>query len=355
MIKMTEWKTLSKDQKERALEIHRKSIVVDTSLTPKHGDSSFFDRAEKGGITACNSTMLTPWDDMSRAIEHIAQQYTWLGKYSERGVLVTSVNDIEKAKEEGRAGIIFGPQNADMIDDKLYLLEVFHRLGVRIIQPTYNNLNLIGAGCTEKKDPGISRYGETVLDEMNRLGILIDLSHCGVNTTDEAIELSRDPVAFTHTGPRNRFDHFRNKYDYQIKAVAEKGGVISITPFTPCIAREAGVPATFSDFLDCIDYVVNLVGVDHVGVGTDIEEDHEQIGRDIWRPDGRPPIILGMSSEKEARKIYMVGQPSGKLPDLQSIEYFPRVTMGLVTRGYTDKEITKILGGNYLELFHKVW
>ena len=355
MIIMTEWEALSKNQIDRAVEIHKKSIVIDTSITPKHGDASFFDRAEKGGVTACNSTMLMPWDDMRRAIEHIAQQYMWLRNYSERGVLITSAKDIEEAKKQGRTGIIFGPQNADMIEDKLYLLEVFHRLGVRIIQPTYNNLNLIGAGCTEKVDPGISRFGEVAIEEINRLGILIDLSHCGVNTSDEAIELSKDPVAFTHTGPRDRFDHFRNKYDYQLKALAEKGGMVSITPFTPCIAKEVGVPATFSDFLDCIDYVVDLLGVDHVGVGTDIEEDPEEISIDIWRPDGRPPIILGLASEKEAREIYMVGQPSGKLPDLQSIEFFPRITMGLVNRGYSDQEIQKILGGNYLGLFERVW
>jgi membrane dipeptidase len=351
---LSEWEKISEAERERAIEIHRKAIVIDSSIVPKIGDSSFFDRAEKGGVTACNSTMLMPWDDMSRAIEHIAQQYTWLRKYCERGVLVTSVDDIKKAKEEGRTGIIFGPQNADMIDDKLYLLDVFHRLGVRIIQPTYNNLNLIGAGCTEKKDPGISRFGETVLEEMNRLGILIDLSHCGVNTTDEAIELSRDPVAFTHTGPRDRFDHFRNKYDYQIKSLVEKGGVVSITPYTPCIAKEVNVPASFKDFLDCIDYVVDLVGVDHVGVGTDIEEDPEEIANSIWRPDGRPPIIVGMN-EKDARKIYMVGQPTGKLPDLKSIKFLPRVTMGLVSRGYSDSEVIKILGANYVQLFKKVW
>ena len=142
MIKMAEWEALSKDQVERAMEIHRKSIVIDTSIAPKHGDASFFERAEKGGVTACNSTMLMPWDDMRRAIEHIAQQYMWLRNYSERGALITSAQDIEDAKEMGKTGIIFGPQNADMIEDKLYLLEVFHRLGVRIIQPTYNNLNL---------------------------------------------------------------------------------------------------------------------------------------------------------------------------------------------------------------------
>jgi membrane dipeptidase len=351
---MAEWEKLSDDEVEHALVIHRRAIVIDTSIVPKIGDSSFFDRAEEGGLTACNSTMLMPWDDMRRGIEHIAQQYMWLEEYKERGVLVTSAEDIEEAKLEGRTGIIFGPQNADVIEDKLYLLEVFHRLGVRIIQPTYNNLNLIGAGCTEKKDPGISRFGEEVIKEMNRLGILIDLSHCGVNTTDEAIELSSDSVAFTHTGPRDRFNHFRNKYDYQLKALTEKGGMVSVTPFTPCIAEEEGVPATFSDFLDCIDYMVDLVGVDHVGIGTDIEEDPAEIAGNIWRPDGRPPIIAGMS-EKEARKIYMAGQPSGKLPDLESIEFLPRVTMGLVYRGYSDDEIIKILGDNYLQLFKGVW
>ena len=351
---MSEWEELSQNEKDHAIEIHKKAIVIDTSNMPKVGDGSHFERAWKGGVTASNATTLMPWDDFRRSIEHIAQNYMWLENNKERGFLATNANDIERAKREGKTAIIFGPQNLDMIEDKLYLLSVFHKLGIRVIQITYNSLNLIGAGCTEKNDPGLSRFGETVVDEMNRLGILIDLSHCGVKTTDETIELSRDPVAFTHTGPRVRFDHFRNKYDYQIKAVAEKKGLIAITPFTPCIARAHGVSATFRDFLDCIDYVVNLVGVDCLGVGTDIEEDPVEIAGNVWRPDERPPIIGGMS-EADAREIYMVGQPTGILRDLNSIEYFPRVTMGLVHRGYSDQEITKILGGNFLKLLKRVW
>ena len=351
---MSEWEKLSKNELDRATEIHEKAIVIDTSNVPKIGDGSYFDRAERGGVTASNATMLMPWDDLWRAVEHIAQQYMWLEEHKERGLLATSAGDIEAAKAEGRSAIIFGPQNCDMIADKLYLLRVFHRLGARVIQPTYNNLNLIGAGCTERVDPGLSMFGHDVVEELNRLGILIDLSHCGVNTTDDVVEASTDPVAYTHTGPRDRFDHFRNKYDYQIKALVEKGGMVAITPYTPCIARAVGVPATFGDFLDCIDHVVDLVGADHVGVGTDVEEDPEEIGRNIWRPDGRPPIIAGMSDE-DARRVYMVGQPTGGLHDLHSVEHLPRVTMGLVHRGYSDSEITGILGGNYMRLFRKVW
>jgi len=196
-----------------------------------------------------------------------------------------------------------------------------------------------------------------VVEEMNRLGIIVDLSHCGVNTTNDAIEASKDPVVFTHTGPRDRYDHFRNKYNYQIKAVAETGGVISLTAFRTCIARGYGVPATFEDLLDCIDWVVNLVGVDHVGFGTDFEEDPVEIGELMWRPDGRPNIMRGLSPD-EARRIYSGGQPReevGLRIDFKTIEHFPRLTMGLVHRGYSDRDIFKVLGGNYTRVFKKVW
>jgi membrane dipeptidase len=358
-MKISEWKNLSKDQVEHAYEIHNKAIVIDTSIVPKLSDDSYFERAKKGGVTACNATMLMPWDDFRRSIERIAKYYMWMEKYKDKGLLALSAEDIENAKKEGRSAIIFGPQNADMIENKLYLLKVFHQLGVRIIQLTYNENNLLGAGCVEKVDPGLSLFGMNVVDEMNRLGLLIDLSHCGVNTTDDAIELSKDPVLFTHTGPRGRFEHIRNKSDDQMQALAEKGGLISLTAFAPCNAKEYGVPATFADLLDCVDYVVNLVGVDHIGFGTDFEEDPEEISVDLWRPDGRPQIIARMSPE-EARRIYSAGQYEteervGLRADFSSIEHFPRLTMGLLNRGYSDNEITKILGGNYLRVFKEIW
>ncbi|MFC1804022.1 dipeptidase [Thermoproteota archaeon] len=326
-------------------------------MVPKLSDDSYFNRAKKGGVTSCNATMLMPWDDFRRSIERIAYYYMWMNKYKDKSILATTAKDIENAKKEGKNAIIFGPQNADMIENKLYLLKVFHQLGVRIIQLTYNELNLLGAGCVEKVDPGLSLFGMNAVEEMNRLGILIDLSHCGVITTNDAIELSKDPVLFTHTGPRDRFDHIRNKYDYQIKALAEKGGLVSLTAFAACNVKEYGVPATFADLLDCIDHVVNLVGVDHVGFGTDFEEDPDEISVDLWRPDGRPEIISRISPE-EAYRIYSAGQPREKIglrADFNSVEHFPRLTMGLVNRGYSDNEITKILGGNYLRVFKKIW
>jgi membrane dipeptidase len=359
---MSEWKKLSKNEKDKALEIHDKAIVIDSSICPKQGDDSFFNRANKGGVSAVNSTMIYPIDDFRRSMERIAHQYMWLNTYKDRGFVATTTQDIERAKKEGKVAIIFGPQHTDMIENKLYLLEVFHKLGVRIIQLTYNENNLVGAGCVEKVDPGLSMFGYAVVEEMNKLGILIDLSHCGVNTTNDTIEASKDPVVFTHTGPRDRFEHFRNKYDSQIKAVTETGGITSLTAFRTCIAKEYGVLATFNDLLDCIDWVVDLVGVDHVGFGTDFEEDRVEIGELIWRPDGRPQLMRGVSQE-EAIRIYSAGQytrdeEKEKLSinaDIPTIEHFPRLTMGLVHRGYSESDILKVLGGNYMRVFKKVW
>jgi len=354
---MSEWTKLSKNEKDKAFEIHEKAIVIESSIVPKLRDDGFFKRAKTGGVTAINATMLMPWDDFRRAIERTAYYYMWMNTYKDRIILAEKAKDIERAKKEGKPAIIFGPQNTDMIENKLYLLKVFHKLGIRIIQLTYNENNLVGAGCVEKVDPGLSMFGHAVVEEMNRLGIVVDLSHCGVNTTNDAIEASKDPVVFTHTGPRDRYDHFRNKYDSQIKAVAETGGITSLTAFRTCIARGYGIPATFEDLLDCIDWVVNLVGVDHVGFRSDFEEDHHEVAEDGWRPDGRPIIMRGLSPE-EAMRIYSGGQPREQIGirlDFNSIEHFPRFTMGLVHRGYSESDILKILGGNYMRVFKKVW
>jgi len=320
---MSEWTKLNKNEKDKALEIHEKAIVLDSSLVPKLRDDSFFKRAKKGSVIAANVTMLYPWDDFRISMERIAQQYMWLNTYEDRALLATTAQDIKTAKKEGKVAIIFGPQNADYIENKLYLLEVYHKLGIRIIQLTYNENNQLGAGCVEKVDPGLNMFGHAVVKEMNRLGIVVDLSHCGINTTNDAIE----------------------------------AGVISLTAFRTCIARGYGIPATFEDLLDCIDWVVNLVGVDHVGFGTDFEEDPVEIGELMWRPDGRPNIMRGLSPD-EARRIYSGGQPREEVDlriDFKTIEHFPRLTMGLVHRGYSESDILKVLGGNYMRVFKKVW
>jgi membrane dipeptidase len=202
--------------------------------------------------------------------------------------------------------------------------------------------NYVGDGCLERTDCGLSDFGLEVIEEMNHLGILIDLSHVGYRTTMEAIEASEQPVAFTHANPRALCNHPRNKTDEAIKALADKGGVIGANIFPPFLA--AGSHATIEDVIDVIDYLVNLVGVDRVGIGTDFTEGQPREVFDYW--------LTGKSSKGPRMRLdYPIVNPEG----IRSAADFPNLTDALVTRGYPASHVKKIMGGNWLRLFEEVW
>lgn len=335
---------MSKEEEQRALDIHRKAIIIDGSIVPKIGDDSYLGRMKNGGVTASNATVLRSWDDFRRGIERLGLWYRWLEQYSNRVLLATTSRDIERAKGEGKVALIFGPQNTKMIGDKIILLSIFHKLGVKIIQLTYNYHNFVGSGCTERVDSGLSNFGVRLVEEMNKQGVLIDLSHCGDVTINDAIEISKDPIIFSHACVRSLTDHVRNKTDDQIKAMAENRGVIGITSYTPLIWSQWGLRPAIQNFLNHIDYVVKLVGIDHVGIASDLEEDSEELSREAWVPLGRPALP----------PTYSAGQ-TGRKNLFKSIEEFVEITKGLVSRGYSNNEIMKILGGNFLRVFKEVW
>jgi membrane dipeptidase len=273
-----------------------------------------------------------------------------------------------EAKKNGKAGVIFTLQGTAPLylsvfqqESCLGPLEFFLNLGVKTIQLTYSRRARTGDGCYELTDYGLSRSGVEVIEGMNKLGILLDLTHCGPRTTLEAIEVSKDPVAFTHGGAKGINDFARLTGDEEIHALAENGGVMGITAESNFIKYEGGLKenrATLEDYLDHIDYVSNLVGIDYVGIGSDIPE----VGRRPERID-----ILRENALKSIEK----NPESIKYPDIwyrkntyyetmfaegfKSLAETLNVTKGLIARGYSDQEIIKIQGGNFLKLFEKVW
>jgi membrane dipeptidase len=202
--------------------------------------------------------------------------------------------------------------------------------------------NLVGDGCLERTDCGLSGFGLEVIEEINRLGILIDLSHVGYRTTMEAIEASKKPVAFTHANPRALCDHPRNKTDEQIKALVKKGGVIGANVYPPFLA--AGSKATMKDVIEVIDYLVKLAGIDHVAIGTDFTE-------------GQPDeyfayMVTGRSKKGPAMKLELpIINPEG----IRNAADFPNLTRALLGHGYSESDVKKIMGENWLRLFSEVW
>ena len=255
---------------DSATALYNEAIVIDGLNVSNWDSPAVCQSLLSGGVTAINATVAI-WQNYRETMDNIAAWLVRFGADGSKWTQVTSVEDILQAKKDGKVGIILGWQNASPIENDLKRLALFHALGVRIIQLTYNERNLLGNGCYERKDEGLSTFGEDAVREMNRLGILIDLSHVGDRTTLEATELSEKPVACTHANARSFHNHVRNRTDEVFKPIAERGGVIGANAF-PRFLRKA-FESTLQDYIDAIDDLVDRVGVDHVGIGTDYVQD----------------------------------------------------------------------------------
>ena len=325
---------------QNAKDLHESTIVIDC-LEISNWSEEIFKKMRLGGLTAINCTC-SILENFRQTVKNIVWWHGAFDNYSDLIMPIHDVSDIKKAKKLNKTGIILGFQNTSAIEDDLDLLTIFHGLGIRVIQLTYMEGNLIGQGCLERFDAGLTSFGLEVIEEMNRLGILIDLSHVGHRTTMDAIEASQKPVAFTHANPKSLYDHPRNKPDEALIAVAEKGGVVGATIFPPFLA--AGNKSTLNDFIDVIDYLADMIGYDHVAVGTDFTEGQPKEWFD-W-------ILTGKSKKGPALNLnHPLKNPEG----IESTADFPNLTSALLNRGYSELNIQKIMGGNIMRVLSEVW
>jgi membrane dipeptidase len=314
----------------------------------------------EAGVTCINETVA---DIKYSPVETIKAIYTFrksMEPYD--AIIVKTASDIERAKKEKKLAIIIGMQHLPFFGayypDDMAVLDVYDRLDVKIAQLTYQRRNIVGDGCGERTDAGLSKFGIKVVEEMNKRGMVIDLSHVGPKTTDEAIELSKDPVAITHSNCRALCNHVRNKTDEQIKAMAEKGGVIGMGKFGPLVNIQR-IP-TFDDFLDHIEHVVELVGIDHVGIGLDYVEKvpvHPDIEVQKRAWEERAVVRANYPELYADAPYYQEFVPGGV--DIKELDepskWKPNIANGLAGRGYSSSEIEKVLGLNFLRVFKKVW
>jgi membrane dipeptidase len=330
-------------KKEKVIKLHKNSIIIQAlDFTPENKFTpEIYPALKASGITAMNLTIARPHYNFHETLSSIYHYYTVIDNLGPNKIQVSkTADDIRKAKQSNQIAIIFGLQNIKPIHDNLQLLTILSKLGIRIIQLTYQNRNLVGDGCNEKKDCGLTHFGEQVVKEMNRLGLLIDLSHVGPQTTMDAIELSNKPCAFTHTCARSHFDHIRNKTDEQLHAISEKGGVIGIAAYSPFYHKTQR--PTVEDYLNQIDYIADMVGIDHVGIGLDLVFDRDPVFHEKAKQT-YPEVVTSFL----CNTIY----PEG----LENITKLSNITKGLVNRGYSNSDVERILGANFLRLFERVW
>jgi membrane dipeptidase len=306
----------------------------------------------ESGVTVINYTINDVGNGPNKfmaAVKNIAELEHELMLHPDALMKVLRGQDLQTAKASKRLGIVYGCQDTTMLEADLKNLAVFADLGVRIVQPTYNVRNLMGDGCIEKADGGLSKMGYDFVAEMNRLKLLLDLSHAGPRTIAEGIAASKTPMAITHTGCRALVDLPRNTRDSELRALADRGGVVGIY-FMPFL-RESGQPHA-EDLIRHIEHAANICGEDHIGLGTDGSISGVPL-TDAYRAYFRKDV--------EARKQAGYGAP-GESADVLTIvpEYneparFARLANDLANRGWSNARIDKLLGANFARLFTEVW
>jgi membrane dipeptidase len=308
--------------------------------------------ARDSGVTVINFTINDVGNGPNKfmaAVKNIAALEHELMLHPDALMKILRGRDIQAAKAGKRLGIVYGCQDTTMLEADLKNLAVFADLGVRIVQPTYNVRNLMGDGCIEKSDGGLSKMGYDFVAEMNRLKMLLDLSHAGPRTIAEGIAASKAPMAITHTGCRALVDLPRNTWDSELRALADRGGVAGMY-FMPFL-REAGQPHA-ADLIRHIEHAANICGEDHVGLGTDGSISGVPL-TDAYRAYFRKSV--------EARKKAGFGAPGESaevltiVPEYNDPRRFERLANDLGKSGWTGSRIDKLLGANFARLFAEVW
>jgi len=315
-------------------------ISIDALVIAKFSRSIFKDM-QKGQITAANCTC-SVWENFAQTIDNLTAWNNHFKKNSDIIFHIKSYKDIKKAQVEGKVGIILGWQNTSAIESDLNKLQIFYDLGIRVAQLTYNTQNLVGSGCWESKDGGLSDFGKDVVLEMNRLGMVIDLSHVGPKTSLETINISKSPVTYTHCCPAIK-KHPRNKTDEQLKQIANNGGMIGFASYTPFLPK--GSNSNIDDCIEAMDYLINIVGEDQVGIGTD------------WVQDQDISFFEYLQRDKGTGRY--VSQPYKDVPPMpkgiKRLSQFQNFVPAMERAGWSTKRIEKVLGQNWYLFFKKIW
>lgn len=340
---------------ERALVIE--GLGGPGSLTAAPGapwTAAHLDDVRASGLTCAHITIepvgTTPTDTaFTAAVRSIAALEREIDAHPDTFVRVRTVSDITAAKQSRRTGLIYGFQDGVAFETDLERLADLHYFGIRIVQPTYNRRNLLGDGCLEPANAGLSRAGCDAIERMNALGILVDLSHCGRQTAADAIRISKKPVAFTHTGCFAVAEHPRNRTDEELRAVAGTGGVCGVY-FMPYLS--AGRQPTAADVIRHLEHMIDVAGEDHVSIGTDGTISPavlDQAYKDAFARNVRERRAAGIGAPDESETGYLFAN------ELNTPRRFETLAAMLADRGHSDARIEKILGRNLMRVFGDAW
>ncbi len=318
-------------------------LIID-ALQYVNWTRELFEQARDAGVNAIHVT-IAYWENTRDTLENMGDWRRRFRDHADIIMPVTQAADIDKAKAENKVGIILGFQNCSPIEDDLRLVETMYNEGARIMQLTYNNQSLLATGCYETGDSGVTRFGREVIKEMNRVGMIIDMSHSAEQSTLQTIELSERPIAITHANPSRWHDALRNKSNDVLKALGQSGGMLgfSMYPFH----LNNGPDCTLDDFCGMIMDTAELMGVDHIGLGSDLCQNwgYETLewmrsGKWTFKPD------YGEGSAANANWP--------KQPDwFSSSKDFGNIASGLSDKGMRKQDVEKVMGLNWYRFFEK--
>lgn len=292
----------------------------------------------EGGVDAVHVTVAYH-ENFRETAANIAR---WNDLFADHGDLVMpgrNAADIETARQSGLTAVFFGLQNCSSMEGDIRTIETLHALGVRFMQLTYNNQSLLAGGCWEPRDSGISRMGREAIAEMNRVGMAVDMSHSGDDSTLQAIEISNRPVAVTHANPRFWHDSARNKSDSIMRALAEQGGMLGLSLYP--LHLKGGSNCSLQSFCDMAARAADIMGAQHLGIGSDLCLGHSDsiiawMRNGIWR-----------KPQKDDSPAVLPPQPEW----FRSAADFGRLREGLCASGFGESEADGILGENWLRYF----
>lgn len=317
-------------------------LIID-ALQYNNPERARFEEWRDGGV-GCVHVTLAIWENARETLAAIGQWNRHFEEHADLIALATTAEEIEEIAASGRTAVVYGFQDTSPFEDDIELIEIFHQLGVRIAQLTYNVQNRVASGCWEPDELGVSKFfGRNVIEEMNRLGMVVDVSHCTEQTCFDAIEYSSRPIAVTHANPQEFVGtdielNRRNKSTELIRKLAETGGVIGLSNY-PKIMKD-GSNCTLETFLDMMAWTVDLVGADTVGLGTDFYDGWPESQIKWWR------------AGRWARESAIPIKGFSDWPEwFRNSRDFPKIIEGMQKRGFSQAEIEKIVGGNWLRFF----
>ena len=318
-------------------------LIID-ALQYSNWSEKIFRQMNEGGVSAVHVTICYH-EDFQEMVENIIAWNRRFEQYSELIFHGLGVDDVRKAHSEGRTAIFFGFQNCSPIEDNIGLVEVCHQLGARFMQLSYNNQSLLATGCYEGDDPGITRMGRQVIREMNRVGLVVDMSHSARRSTLEAIEISERPIAITHANPSFWFTALRNKSDDVLKALAESGGMLGFSMYPHHLKGKSD--CLLEDFCSMIARTAEMIGVEHIGFGSDLCQDQPDSVVE-WMRNGTWTRERDFG-EGSAGQAGFPEQPNW----FNDNRDFKNILNCLRKTGFSEDEVARIAGLNWLDFFEQ--